>query len=331
MRAAWGSSGQALPIFGCPPSVAVPRPIPCLCLEQRLSSRSALTSTTTYATMKTEWLSNCIRTLLLSLAVAAWGEIPLLGQDAVYPAHPYASDTNFVAPFYWIDSGHNSPWGSSTSMSTATTPVGTPTRAGSWYHTLNVFAAGDGYGLVHVSGSEEDAVYEVQVTQPSYRLTTDLIMNVGSTNCDIGTVFGATAAGGWTNTTAFQAVYAANQWARVCYLTNRAGVTQPHIDFKYASGSGGSGADHTFADCVRFHLVIPGSNAPTPARVTSIAGTSVSYTGGSGTRFILLRSDSLGTPLGDWERVATNSVTPSSFPIPPVGANEAAFYAIASE
>ena len=157
-------------------------------------------------------------------------------------------------------------------------------------------------------------------------------MNVGSTNCDLGGVFGATADGGWTNTTAFQAAYSLDQWARVCYLTNRPGVTQPHVDFKYVSGgSSGSGYDRTYADCVRFHLIVAGSNAPAPVRITSMAGTSMAYTSGSGARFILLKSASLGTTRSGWARIATNSATPGSFTIPPVGTAAPVFYTIASE
>jgi hypothetical protein len=281
--------------------------------------------------MKTESPFKCIGTQLLSLGLAAWGVNTAPAQDAVYAARVSTLNTNFVSPFYRIENGPTSSWGTSPSQSTVTSPVGTPTRVGSWFHTVGEFAAGEGYGLVHSSGSQADVVYEVQVTQPSYKLNTDLIMNVGSTNSDIGSVFGATAAGGWTNTTAFQAAYCANQWVTVCYLTNRSGVTQPHVDFKYVSGSNRTGADHTFADCVRFHLIVPGSNAPTPVRLTRIAATSVEYTGGSGARFILLKWSSLGNALSGWERLATNSVTPGSFPIPAVGTGSSAFYAIVSE
>jgi hypothetical protein len=284
--------------------------------------------------MKTEWSFNNTRTLLVSLCLGACGAATALGQDAVYPALVSStSDTVWDAPFYWIDHGDYSPYGRSTShKSTATDPVGTPTRLGSYWHTANSLSVGEGFGLVHVNGLQAGAVYEVQVTQPSYQLATDIIMNVGSTNCDIGGVFGATAGGGWTNTTAFQAAYSKNLWARVCYLTNRPGVTQPHIDFKYVSG--GTGSQETYADCVRFHLLSYDPNAPAPVRITDFDygnPLSLAYTGGAGARFILLSSTNPRTPPDNWDRLATNYATPSSFPLSPVGLSASAFFRIQSE
>jgi hypothetical protein len=281
--------------------------------------------------MKTECSLNCIRPLLLCLAVATGAGTWASAQDAVYAAHVSATtQTVWDSPFYWIDSSPRSEYGFSPQRSTVTTPVGTPARGGSNWHTPGLLSIGEGYGLVHTKGTQVDAVYEVQVTQPNYQLTTDLIMNVGSTNCDIGGVFGATADGGWTNTTAFQSAYSRNQWATVCYLTNRAGVTQPHIDFKYGS-SMQIGSEHTYADCVRFHLVAAVSSGPTPARLTSIDATSIAYEGGSGTQFVLVKSSSLTVGLQDWQPVATNSATPGSFPISAGDPDSSAFYAIRSE
>lgn len=283
--------------------------------------------------MKTKGLCNSIKSLLLAFGLTACGAGTVSGQDAVYAARVSSpNETVWDAPFYWIDYGPYSPYSTSTSKSSAADPVGTPTRIGSYWHTAHNLSVGEGYGLVHVNGTQAGAVYEVQVTQPSYQLVPDIIMNVGSTNCDLGGVFGATAGGGWTNTTAFQAAYSLNQWARVCYLTNRPGITQPHVDFKYVSGGTiGSGYDRTYADCVRFHLIVAGSNAPAPVRITGIAGTSIAYVSGSGARFILLKSASLGSARSGWARIATNSATPGSFTIPPVGTAAPAFYAIASE
>lgn len=282
--------------------------------------------------MNLETPCNRFNPLLLALGLAACGVGTVTGQDAVYAARVSSStDTNWNAPFYWINCGDYSPYSTSTGQSSATNPS-TPTRLGSYSHTAHNLSIGEGYGLVHVNGTQAGAVYDVQITQPSTQLTTNIIMNVGSTNCDIGGVFGATADGGWTNTTAFQAAYSPNQWAHVCLLTNWPGVTQPHIDFKYVSGGMiNSGYDRTYADCIRFHLIVPGSNAPTPVRITRIAGTSMTYTSGSGARFILLKSPSLGTTRSGWQRIATNSATPGSFTIPPAGAAAAVFYAIASE
>src|SRR5208283_5911961 len=124
-----------------------------------------------------------------------------------------------------------------------------------------------------------NVIYGVQVTLPSSDLSTDIIMNVGSSNCDINGVFGATEAGGWTNTTAFQAAYCANAWAHVCYLENRPGVTQPQVDFKYVSGGGpyGSNNEDTYADCVRFHLLGSTTNAPAPVRICGFSGGGLQY------------------------------------------------------
>lgn len=263
---------------------------------------------------------------LVAAGLAASSMTTAFAQDGVYAARVSStSTTNWDAPFYWIDYGANSPYGTSQYESTATDPVGTPTRVGSYFHTASNLSVGEGYGLVHVKGTQEGVVYQVQVTQPSYKLCTDIIMNVGSTNCDVGGVFGATAAGGWTNTTAFQSAYACNQWACVCYLTNWPGITQPHIDFKYVSG--GSGSEHHFADCVRFHLVGIATNMPAPVRICGFAGNALQYSGGAGAQFVLLKC----TDLCNWQRVATNSATPNSFPIETVGTEDAAFYAVVSE
>jgi hypothetical protein len=263
---------------------------------------------------------------IITLGLAAWGITPALSQDAVYATRVSStSTTNWDAPFYWINTGDYSPYGTSTKQSTVAVPVGTPTRVGCYYHTANILSVGEGFGLVHTKGTQPDAIYEVDVTQPSGQVTTDIIMNVGSTNCNVGNVFGATAAGGWTNTTAFQAAYSTNKWALVCYLTNRAGVTKPQVDFKYVGS--GSGNLNQYADCVRFHLLGCVTVMPAPVRICSFAGNSLQYSGGSGTRFVLLKCNTLG----NWQRVATNSATPSSFTITGVGVEAAAFYTVASE
>jgi hypothetical protein len=263
---------------------------------------------------------------LITIGLAALGFTTAFGQDAVYAARVSSgSSTIWDAPFYWIDAGVRSPYGTATVQSGVTDPVGTPTRVGSYYHTANSLSLGEGYGLVHVKGTQADAVYQVQVTQPPIQLPTDIVMNVGSTNCDLGGVFGATPAGGWTNTTAFQAEYSSNKWALVCYLTNRTGVTQPHVDFKCLSG--GVSTLHHYADCVRFHMVGGGTNLPAPVRISAFSGTTLQYTGGSGTRFVLHNCSGLC----DWQPLATNFVTPGSFVIPAVGTEAAAFYAITSE
>jgi hypothetical protein len=275
--------------------------------------------------MKAVLSARRIERWLIAVGFVVWGGATAWSQDAVYAARVSSSSTaQWDSPFYWIDYGLNSPYSVSTRQSSATNPV-TPTRLGSYYHTANLLSVGEGYGVVHTNGTQAGAVYEVQVTQPSFDVSTDIIMNVGSTNCDVGGVFRADAAGGWTNTTAFQAAYSANQWARVCYLTNRPGVTQPQVDFRYASSV--TASLRNYADCVRFHLIGLGTNGPGPVHLATMSGTNLSYSGGWATRFVLLQSANLG----GWERVATNYATPGSFSIPAVGTGTAAFYRILSE
>jgi hypothetical protein len=69
-----------------------------------------------------------------------------------------------------------------------------------------------------------------------------------------------------------------------------------------------------------------------PVTITSISGTTLSYTGGAGTRFVLLQSGNITAPLSTWTRVATNTATPGSFTIPAVGTPPTpVFYSIQSE
>ncbi len=224
--------------------------------------------------MKTKLFDHEYSRWFVTLALFAGGLSPAFGQDAVYAARVSSSSTsNWDPPFYWISAG-GSAFSTSTAQSTATDPVGTPSRVGSYSHTANSLNVGEGYGLTHVKGTAAGAVYEVEVTLPSSSIVTDIIMNVGSTNCDIGGVYGTTTG---TNTTAFQSAHCTNIWGFVCYLTNRAGVTQPHIDFKYVSG--GSGSVRTYADCIRFHLlsVTPSCQSVGPCSVPGPVSTDIGY------------------------------------------------------
>jgi hypothetical protein len=158
-------------------------------------------------------------------------------------------------------------------------------------------------------------------------LATDTIFGVCSTNCAIGGLSGG--AGYATNTTVFQPTYSADKWGFVCWLTNNPGVIHPEIEFHYVSGGAGGSQWHS-ADCVKFTLISP-SPSVAAVRITSIAGNAIQYTGGSGTRFILLKSTSPGAALSAWQRADTNNITPGSFTIPAVGTDTAAFYTIKSE
>jgi hypothetical protein len=80
-------------------------------------------------------------------------------------------------------------------------------------------------------------------------------------------------------------------------------------------------------------------NAPPMSAVTLKTGagnwetssTTVSYTGGAGTQFVLVESSDATVPIGSWTRIATNSTTPGSFNIPAVGSAAPKFYRVKSE
>ncbi len=61
------------------------------------------------------------------------------------------------------------------------------------------------------------------------------------------------------------------------------------------------------------------------------SSSTLSYTGGSGSQFVLLESASATAPMSSWTRVATNFATPGSFNIPAVGTAAPKFYRVASE
>jgi hypothetical protein len=63
--------------------------------------------------------------------------------------------------------------------------------------------------------------------------------------------------------------------------------------------------------------------------INNISGTTLTYGGGSGAKFVLLKSPAANAPLSGWTRVATNTVTPSTFTITTGSAQE--FYTIKSE
>ena len=272
--------------------------------------------------MKTECLSNGIRTLLLASALAVWAATAASAQvSAIYGARVHSTDTtNWDAPIWWIPAG-GSAFGTSTWKSAAAGAPGA--RVGSYYHTANLLAPGEGFGVVCAAcGANPNAVYEVDVTQPDFSVATDTIFGVCSTNCDIGGLSGGASYA--TNTTAFQAACSVDKWGFVCWLTNTAGVSNPEIEFHYVSG--GTGTLKHYADCVRF-TQLSSVTGPAPARICGFGGGALQYTGGSGARFVLLKC----TTLCNWQRVATNFATPSSFPIATVGTENAAFYAIVSE
>lgn len=101
-------------------------------------------------------------------------------------------------------------------------------------------------------------------------------------------------------------------------------------------GAIGSGATHESAFFTGTGLLqVTTGNAPQPVGAMTIGPVSggnatISYSGGQGTQFVLLRSLDVAAPLNTWTRVATNAAAAGSFPISVV-ADPRAFYLIKSE
>jgi len=140
-------------------------------------------------------------------------------------------------------------------------------------------------------------VYEFDIRQPSANVSTDIIFGVASTNCTIGGLSGA--AGYPTSTTAFQSGHLVNGWGFVCWLTNRPGVSQPEIEFRYLSGT----SSRTYLDCIRFSLRM--CPAITSFDFAGGHGT-LRGTGGLGKTFILVQRTNFASPTSSWTPVATN-------------------------
>ena len=64
--------------------------------------------------------------------------------------------------------------------------------------------------------------------------------------------------------------------------------------------------------------------------ISNIIGTTLTYGGGAGSQFVLVKSTNPAAPLSGWARVHTNSGTPGTFTVP-AGSEAAAFYRIKSE
>jgi fibronectin-binding autotransporter adhesin len=100
-------------------------------------------------------------------------------------------------------------------------------------------------------------------------------------------------------------------------------------------GPVGSGASHESAFFTGTGMLQVGAATATPVSSFSIApgpGSSLtlSYAGGSGSRFVLLRTNNLAAPLSLWTRLQTNASSPGTFPIIP-GADPQEFYRVKSE
>ena len=91
----------------------------------------------------------------------------------------------------------------------------------------------------------------------------------------------------------------------------------------------------TSSGTMRFDLVSVygdpySATTPAPTTISNIIGATLTYGGGAGAQFVLLKSSSVAAPLGGWTRVHTNFVTPNTFTVP-AGSEAAAFYRIKSE
>ena len=198
-----------------------------------------------------------------------------------------------------------------------------------WYHNTSSMVPGQGWGVVDtcatVPGDGVTVVYEVLITQPNVFVSSDIIMNVTSTNCDIGSAAGGPPPGGGMNTTAFQAGFSVNRWARVCWLTNHVGVVQPEVEFRYVSGTNG----RTYMYEVWFSRVtFIGAANPMITCVGLTGGQcSIGGTGVVGKAFILLQSSDASAPMSSWTPAQTNNSGAGNFGfmVDPVAANSMFF------
>jgi hypothetical protein len=97
----------------------------------------------------------------------------------------------------------------------------------------------------------------------------------------------------------------------------------------------GTVSSYSTSGTVRFDLMSVFGNiysAPTlaSATISNLIGTTLTYGGGAGSQFVLVKSANVAAPLSNWTRVYTNLVTPGTFPVP-AGSEAAAFYRIKSE
>jgi hypothetical protein len=91
----------------------------------------------------------------------------------------------------------------------------------------------------------------------------------------------------------------------------------------------------TSSGTMRYDLVsvfgnVFGSPTLAPTTISNIIGTTLTYGGGAGSQFVLMKSASPAAPLRGWTRAHTNFATPGTFTVP-TGSENAAFYRIKSE
>jgi hypothetical protein len=68
-----------------------------------------------------------------------------------------------------------------------------------------------------------------------------------------------------------------------------------------------------------------------PTTITNISGSTLSYSGGAGSQFVLLESADVTAAMSSWTRVKTNTSTPGTFDIPQVGTSSPKYYRIKSQ
>jgi hypothetical protein len=102
----------------------------------------------------------------------------------------------------------------------------------------------------------------------------------------------------------------------------------------YASGQTATGGWGLYSPSAGSYGLAIGGNmtgsALASATITNIIGTTLTYGGGAGSQFVLVKSTNSAAPLSGWTRVHTNSATPGTFTVP-AGSEAAAFYRIKSE
>jgi hypothetical protein len=96
-----------------------------------------------------------------------------------------------------------------------------------------------------------------------------------------------------------------------------------------APGSGAANTDSRFTGTGLLN-VTTGLVQPASTTISNIIGTTLTYGGGAGSQFVLMKSTSVAAPLSGWTRVNTNFTTPGTFTVP-AGSEAAAFYRIKSE
>jgi hypothetical protein len=104
----------------------------------------------------------------------------------------------------------------------------------------------------------------------------------------------------------------------------------------YASGQTATGGWGFFSPTLGCYGLDIGGNVTVSSlasvTISNIIGTTLTYGGGAGSRFILLTTNNATAPLANWTRLLTNSAAPSgTFTIPAVGTGTPVFYSIKSE